>query len=365
MIISFPYNTQYVFYTDDRMFTNIVTSDENYIRVLMTIKAYPYQGWSTPITYSQEYEFVSYQGRISIDFGKIVKPYFYIPSDLTEILNFSELEEGVNTIPLYRPLSTDITFQERNRLSNTLLSEQKFSNVRFIRGSLVSRELLNSDNESHHCRITPNSLFSFNLYEDTATRCKLTKNGNSVEYVNSSKDYLISYLVKDTHLKVGDVYSLSFNGQSKEMFITFPKGVQSVFIVWLDQHLALRIFECTGRFIDKKTHSFISNTSVISGNTVTRSLEDNKARDITLNTGYIYKDDIRIIHSVLSSEKAWISFDLKNFISFVPITKELKYTSEDQLFCCDIEISLNNYVEIHSDYGGLKEFNDEFSNEFN
>jgi hypothetical protein len=364
MIISFPYNTQYVFYTDDRMFTNIVTSDENYIRVLMTIKAYPYQGWSTPITYSQEYEFVSYQGRISIDFGKIVKPYFYIPSDLTEILNFSELEEGVNTIPLYRPLSTDITFQERNRLSNTLLSEQKFSNVRFVRGCL-SGELLNPDNESHNSRITSQHLFSYNLYEDTATIWKLSKNGTYIQDLISNKAYVTSYLAKYSDLKPGDIFSLDFNGEKKDSLLTFPKGLQSVFIIWLDQHLALRIFECTGRFIDKQTHSYITNTSIIKGNSITRTIEDIKGREITLNTGYIYKDDIRIIHSVLSSEKAWISFDLKNFISFIPITKELKYTSEDQLFCCDIEISLNNYVEIHSDYGGLKEFNDEFSNEFN
>jgi len=347
MTISFPYNPLQVFYTDDCLFTEINIDDNYYVRVIMNLKAYPYQGEDTPFTYFLEYEFVPYQGKISVDFGKIIKPYFYIPSDLNEILDFSKLKEGVNTILLYRPISVDITFLKVNRSNNVIMSQRLYKNIRFIRGNQYG-SLLSSDNKFHKSRITGKSLFSYNLYNATDPWI-LTKNGNYIQKLISTNDYLISYLVKDSSLKLGDTFSLNSNGKIKAKVITFPNGLQSVFFVWLDEHLALRIFEFTGRFIDKQTHNYITNTSVFKGKPIARTIEDIKGREITVNTGYIYKDDLRIINSILSSEKAWISFDLQKFISFIPITKEFQYTSEDQLFFGDIELSLNNYAEFHSD----------------
>lgn len=352
MIIELPTDghIESVYFIGDKQETKIECHDTSYIMLSCTIRTYPYKGKNEPKIYERSYKIIPFKGIATVYLGDIFEDYFMIPNKLWEIFDFAALKDGENIIPLYKPLEVDIIFKEYDLNTENLLEEKTIHNLRFIRGKYSDIDLFK--NKLSVQRSTVNSIFSYTLYETSSNSdFYLYKNKKMTSGIKSYPTILTSYLWKDPKLKTGDTFVLRNNAKAQEIIINHivKKGLQTYYIIWLDENLNLKIKDFTGRFITKITHSLTQSTTIENGNSSSRTIEDIRGLNMILNTGFIFKEDILLLQSIIGSAKSWISMDnLKTFISFVSTTKEIEYDSEAQLYDFDMEITLNKEIEDHS-----------------
>ena len=83
-----------------------------------------------------------------------------------------------------------------------------------------------------------------------------------------------------------------------------------------------------------------------------RKTDSTKSRKLTSNTGFIFKQNVNRIDSILNSKRAWIiSKESKAAIDLIPITKSIINEDSDQdlyEFEIEFEINFNNDFEINS-----------------
>jgi hypothetical protein len=366
MTVNLPYNTdtRFVYFTEHKDETEIFCGSSSYIVLNMTIRVYSYRGVSTFTEYKKEYKFMPFQGKSTLLLGDIISPYFYIPDSLIDVLDFTELVDGLNILPMYKPLEVDAVFKELDYSTNNKISEYSVKKLKFIKGNYT--QLSNSEKYRQSKVLNTNSLLSLTFYqEDNAYPISVWKNSIKLPGVQAQKNILSSLLYKDS-LQTGDrfeFYDETYPDTVLEKYYVPKKGLNSYYILWLDENLALRFFEFTGSYTVKPAQTLVTNTSMVSGREITRTVESIRGKELTLNTGFIFKDDIETILSIIESEKAWISFDLQKFISFSVTTKELEYNSQQALYDFNLSVSLNNKVELHN--ASHREFSDEFDFEFN
>lgn len=363
MIIELPTDghIESVYFIGDKQATQIDCHDTSYIMLSCTIRTYPYKGKNEPKIYERSYKIIPFKGIATVYLGDIFEDYFMIPNKLWEIFDFSTLKDGENIIPLYKPLEADIIFKEYDLNTENLLEEKTIHNLRFIRGKYSDIDLFK--NTISVQRSTVNSIFNYTLYETSSNSdFYLYKNKKMTSGIKSTPTILTSYLWKDPKLKTGDTFVLRNNVMNQDIIMNHivKKGLQTYHIIWLDENLSLKIKDFTGRFITKITHSLTQSTTIDNGNSSSRTIEDIRGLNMILNTGFIFKEDILLLQSIIGSAKSWISMDnLKTFISFVSTTKEIEYDSEAQLYDFDMEISLN-YEDKEDHYKAHKEIEYDF-----
>ncbi|MXP04776.1 MULTISPECIES: hypothetical protein [unclassified Apibacter] len=331
-----------VYFTGDSLATTIRCQKNSYIQMKATMRVYPFSGGAQPFHYSSDYEYYPFNGKTTVYLGKIADSYFYIPELLTEVFNFGKIQEGMNAIPLYRPLEMDITFHEINLENEKVIHELSFTNIKFIKG--YSNSLLK--NKLYTSRLGSNSLVSYSSFLPMS----LYKNNQLLYKNNTKNDVLYANLYKDSLKKSGDVFNLKHSDSSAvvQKWISFPQSLQSVHIVWLDENLTLQIFEMTGEYLTNLQHNLLTNVFIRDQVEIKKVLSSEITKKITLNSGYILEDDINILSSIIKSARSWISFDhLNSFTSFICNTKELEKKSDQSIHSYELEIILNDNVEIH------------------
>jgi hypothetical protein len=75
---------------------------------------------------------------------------------------------------------------------------------------------------------------------------------------------------------------------------------------------------------------------------VVRKLSSTKDLKLSINTGYITKQDIPYIDSIVSAKKAWIYISETEKIEIIPNTKSLIYDDVDrEIISYELEFDIN------------------------
>jgi len=222
---------------------------------------------------------------------------------------------------------------------NSIVRSATLPNVSFVAGlskGITSIGIL--DFNSKPSRVTVNSFYYFNIlipgfgYELRVFKNQIYQESTILNY---NPETVITLKKSFEAFNQGDVIIYSLNKLSdsrgnKNIIKTFnviPVGKYSCHITWENEYLLQSILECTGDIaikseFENKTFSIYQNFVE-----VMEVLSSNKANKLTINTGWLTRNDIDTVESLCRSLRVWIELPSKT-ISLRPITKSI--TNEDK-----------------------------------
>jgi hypothetical protein len=377
-----PNAWQNVYFADDvcEVICKTETDDTRYIKVTANMIVFPYDYYGAVYGLSSAVsamfhrqavvKFNTHKGVARFNVGDIVKPYFYIPRILREVIDLTFVTinplKSPFVVALYAPMQVVLTIEECDLLSDEVISSLTSNKMEFIAGRFRNSQLINMQSYNDRktvSRLTENSMVSCAcMYDADGGALQIWEN-DTLYYAFSMSpglmpDGVTEYLPIFGMIfkqaagtwKVGDRVSFQYADYAGiDRRIVYPKGLQSCHVLWLDENLCLRIFEMSGKITKKDSHDYVSASFMKKYKLAVRTLEDSAEEIYTLNTGFITKDDVEQINSLLKSKKCWITFDgFRRFRSFENRTKELTVDSEQQLYYADIEIRVNDDWEDHA-----------------
>lgn len=273
----------------------------------------------------------------------------------------------------YLPARVDMTALFKHDFDDDLDKTHLFEDIKFIKGRRPKTPFDDTyilDYYRDPLRVTVNSVAMFNFYKEKNHVFRIYKNGKffgSISH-NVGTQRIFGYKSKFNMHSPGDVVEFrlykNIDGAVDEAwfdyasnyiaqrYIVIPEGMASHHIGYEDEYGLLKIIEFTGvasfdndydNLIAKNYEEFLETS---------KKLDSKKTAKCTINTGHIFKANVRNIDELLKSNRAWIiSNQKKKSISMIPTTKSMSDMDTDRdLYSYDIEfdINFNNDFEVNT-----------------
>jgi hypothetical protein len=230
----------------------------------------------------------------------------------------------------------------------------------FVAG--LSRAVINArgflEFNSKADRVTQNSFHYLNILIPNGNYgLQIIKNNELIDtivlpYANGN---ILFQKITFENFQIGDVVqyvirnlALSFDLSDIPIktFYVIPSGRYSNHIIWENEYLLQSAFEFTGGLLIKSDFDYRTQNLYKNLVEVLEILENTKISKLTISTGWIIKQSIDTIESLMRSKRVWLPFADKT-ISLRPINKNMiNQDSERELIEYTIEFQINrNYNE--------------------
>jgi hypothetical protein len=200
-------------------------------------------------------------------------------------------------------------------------------------------------------RVTVNSFYYLNIYIPVGNyEIRVYKNNTLINTIPLpvSDGKIIFKKVTFATFRQGDVvrYTLNIPNDAatvvpSKTFYVIPTGKYSNHIIWENEYLLQSAFEFTGGAaiksdFENRTQSLYKNLTEI-----LEIIENTKINKISINTGWIIKDSIDTIESLMRSKRAWLPLADKT-IELRPLSKTMvNQDTERELIDYTIEFQIN------------------------
>lgn len=334
------------------------TDEDSYIRLSAEVKLYDNTG--TVQTYQRQWSLAFLEGVAEINLGRELDDYLKLiqkPEDA--FINSSQLKM------LYKPLSIRITareiFYEDESIANMFMVPFQY----FLKG----RKPLGHNWLCHYpddvVRVTKNSMIQLNVFKPTGLpqpiSCK--RNGELIATYNPvpADAYHSPRFMKRTFqfksladLEAGEKISFSY-GTKTRTYAVIPPGLNSINIGWVNQFEVLETFEFIGAVGLPMEYNETFSTVYVDWVDLLRKITSGKIQKFSVNTGWIFRANVRIIDELLSSDRAFLILPnpgmegnqyAETHLKMVPLAKKMTaYDSEQALYAFDVEFQINRRYE--------------------
>lgn len=337
-----PYQQSRHAFTLDSVFFRFLTQYPNsYFQIEALIKTYSFFDSIEKITTIFE-KVPVFQGKGELNFGQIIHRLmskFTAPNE-----NYLQ----------YKPALLSLSVKEINLINNEVVRETFIQEKPFLaglsKGMNYNYGFLNFNKKAD--RVTVNSFFYLNLFvPDNGYELKLFKNGTQVQTIPilNPSGYIVSKKIFFNEFRQGDIIEYKLEPSSlieipnspSKMFYVIPESYFSNHIIWEDEFLLQSAFEFTGALkiqaeFENRTQNTYKNFAE-----VMEIITNTKVNKLSISTGWIIKDSIDTIESLLRSKKAWL-VNSNNEIALRPITKSvIAEDTERELVEFLIEFQIN------------------------
>lgn len=328
--------------------------EDTYVKLEGEIKVYDLEG--NVKTLNRDWSLSFLDNIAEINLGREVNDYLnFIQSPVKPFTSF--------LVPQYKPLSIKITVREIRYEDETIVAMYNIPYQYFLKGR---RPFSFNENFwlTHHpndiVRVTKNSIIELNVFKGYGTphEIQVKRNGELHSTITWSTDSNYAQpifmnrrftLSSISNLEAGEKIGFVYGGVQRN-FIVIPEQKHSINIAYITQFETLEIFEFTGEHSLPVDYESVLTENFIDWKTVLRKLESNKIQKLFINTGWIFKSNIRIVDEIIDSKKAFIvlsstGFGLNTedrFIEMVAVGKKLTgYDSKRSLYDFEVEFQIN------------------------
>lgn len=334
------------------------STESTYVRLSGEIKVYNYDGSERTFTREWSLDFVS--GKAEINLGRELDDYL-------ELFDEPILPGVTNLKQCYKPMSIKITAREIRYEDEQIVAMYRLPYQYFLRGRrpFSTRESFwLSHSPTAPVRVTANSETILNVFKGygTPTGFHIKRNGELYRFLvwSSGANYAqpafmnVRFLFSSIpDLEAGEVISIVYGNVQRD-FIVIPPQRNSMQIFWVSQWETMEMFEFTGEFELPVDYNHDATTKFRKWKEIMKKIENNKTQKFVVNTGWIFKENIRIIDDLISSKKAFLkiadpgrlSLGQEWFVELVPISKKMAgHDSKANLYQFEVEFQINRKHE--------------------
>ena len=213
---------------------------------------------------------------------------------------------------------------------------------------------------SEPLRVTPNSFALFNFYKTQNHSLRVYKNNEFIislpHNIGSHKvfahrhqfsnyapgDVIEIRLYKNLETLPDDAFYENSSNYLSQKYIVFPEGKRSYHIGWESEYGCLDLMEFTGDITFKLGYESKVVDSIKNFVKRLRKVDSKRSQTVTINTGFILKNNTKQLDGLLDAGRAWIMSDTEESVALVPIGKTLaNYDSDQELYGYDVEFQIN------------------------
>lgn len=339
--MSSPYPSGSKAFTLDPLFFKFNTTNlESYIQLTAGFKTYDF---ISNVAYNEllNEKLPLFEGKGEINYGLQVHKL---------MRRFAELNENYTQ---YKQAEFSLRADEISTVDGTVIRSATLPVIYFVAG--LSNGIINSTGflcfNQKPSRVTPNSIFYLNiLIPDNNHEIVAYKNGTLLATIPlaytdnttlllkvSFADYRQGDTIEFLLRAIGDT---AIDGPKKTFFV-LPAGRYSLNVFWEDEYLLQSVLEFTGGILVKSDFENRSQRLFKNLVEVLEIIESTKINKLSINTGWITRNDIDTIESIMRSKRVWIQLPDKT-VALRPITKSMtNQDSERELIEYTIEFEIN------------------------
>jgi chitodextrinase len=348
-----PFNSTDIFFTKEEQYILFNSPLENtYFEMNVVITSYDFYT-ENPSVKTLDYKIPLFNNKASFLLGEIVDRA--IPR-----------MPGINLRSLfqYKPSEAKITIKEIDIATETIISTNTLLPIKFVSGyrpEIMRNNCAFLDLYATPRRATENGYIFLNMLLTPGTRTITVYKNNVVVdtiTINVVSTPICSRAIRlqDYQSKKGDVFKFTLSIPSSPSFpigktinkivYIFPDGIYSNYIAFEDEYRIKTIIELTGEY--KFNADIISRLNKIQKGFTERNnkVSSKKELSLTINTGFILKEEELIIESLLDSQRAWLITGENEGIEIISSTKKIvKNNPTTALYSYDLEfiVNVSNY----------------------
>lgn len=339
--IQSPYLQNNQAFTLDPVYFNFFTQyPDTFFQVEALIKTYSFFDSIEKVTTIFE-KVPVFQGRGQLNFGQTIH----------RLMN-KFTAPNTNYLQ-YKPALLSLTVKETNISDGEIIREAFIQDKPFLAGLSIGQSgnygFLDFNKKAD--RVTVNSLYYLNIFVPQGSyELRVFKNGTQIDTIPliPTNGYVVLNQISFSNFQIGDIvdYSLHVVGDANaqpptKRFYVIPESRYSFNVVWENEFLLQTIFEFTGaakiqaEFENRTQNTYKNFVEVM------EIITNTKVNKLSMSTGWIIKDSIDTIESLLRSKKAWLLTG-NNQIALRPITKSvIAEDTERELVEYLIEFQIN------------------------
>jgi hypothetical protein len=342
--VASPYTNNVAFTLDPLFFNFSTVTPDTFFQLTANVKTFDFftnVPKETPI----KEKLPLFNGRGKLNFGKTIH----------RLMNrFSTINE--NQLQ-YKPAEFSLNIDEVSISDLSVIRSTTIQNIKFIAG--LSRALINNsailDFNLKPERVTKNSFFYLNLYVPKLYELRIFKNEIQVQTIPLpfSNGSILFQKITFENFTQGDIirYTLNIPGDletevPQKTFYVIPEGKFSNHVIWENEYLLQSAFEFMGGAsivseFENRNQTLFKNLVEIM-----EIIENTKVSKLTISTGWVIKDSIDTIESLMRSKRVWLPIN-NQVINLRPLSKKIvNEDTERELVEFNIEFQINrNYNE--------------------
>ena len=311
------------FFAKDRNKVTITKTTSSSTYVKMTLEMY-FKGFDEQYQESQKYTFPFFQGKTEFYPGIEIHDFF---------IKAKNVANSLDPVYQYDLALVNMVFEEMNDLDQ-VVSTFNLDNLYFAPGKKPKCFPLFTD---HNVRST----YSDSILKINVDRLTEKDEINKIyQQYNGVKPSQIAKFTVDqfTFLRNNFKEQLRTNViESNEMiFLPIPDPEKTIHIEWENQNLVFEWFTGSG---------YLNPTAEIehligeSKDFPEEKFDSEKSRPLTVNSGWILKEEITLIDDILASRLCFIYSEGKRYKAF-PIGKKNELKGEDNTLCMEIDFKI-------------------------
>lgn len=317
----FSGSTYYFAKDKNKVLITKTVSSSTYVR--MTLDMY-LKGFGETYQENQEYAIPFFKGITEFYPGNEINDFF---------IKAKNVVNSLDPVYQYDLALVNMTFEELND-QDQVLSTFNLNNVYFAPGKKPKYFPIFTD---HNVRST----YSDSILKISIDRLTEKDDINKLfqQYKNIKPAHVPKFTVDQfTFLRseFKDVLKTNIIEANEMIFIPLPNPENTIHIEWENQNLVFDWFSGSG---------FVNPTSELehlvgeSKDFPEEKFDSDKSRPLTINTGWILKEEISLIDDILSSRLCFIYSEGKRFKAY-PIGKKNELKGEDNTLCMELEFKI-------------------------
>lgn len=337
------------------------TQQDSYMRLTGEIKTYDNAG--NVRVFTREWSLAFVDGVAEINLGRELDGYinFINKSEDQILLSFGSY--GKMRL-LYRPLSIKIIARE------ILYEDEQIQNMFFLpyQYFLKGRKPVNqwlTHWQKDAIRVTSKSVVQLNVLKlkGEEEKMKVFRNGSLVTEIAPEVNHLAFqprflslpfFFNTLSGLEPGEKITFSYAKTSRD-FIVLPDGPQSLIVGWVSPFEVIETFEFTGAHSLPVNYNETTNEVFVDWVQVLKKVNSSHKQSFKINTGWIFKNNVKILDELMMSKRAFIyhsgsllsSIDWQgSALNVVPVAKSVvAFDSEQSLYQFEVEFVINHRNE--------------------
>jgi hypothetical protein len=332
--VPYPEN-EYAFTLENKFIEFLSQYDDSTFDVVMKAKIFPFYS-NTFREVSIPFKVALFKKRQTLNVSHMVHRIMDEMPDLAQD----------NSIP-YLPAEISLSITERRSSDPSYSRNMIQDNIFFVAGlnpGLVAGSCILDINQNSS-RVTASGYAYLNMLISGYPTLRILRNGVEISttvVAPGIKTFRINF--SQLGAAAGDEIEYKFEFDDaviSKVFRVFPEGYNSNFIVWENEYKLKSVLEFTGKYQVKS--DFENRTAAVQVELVDvlRKIENTKVAKLTINTGFLSRNDIATVESLSRAKRAALVLP-GQVINLVPITKTLLSVDDDrELISFDIEFEIN------------------------
>lgn len=354
--------TGFNFTDDNQAFTQIFTPDDsNQLQLEVTI---PQIGYPTTFQEDQTFNYLTgfLNNRTKIHVGEIVRRALYKITKADFVSIFQSFIAGnfpaLQMFEFYSAPNISLQLSVVDDTGVAQSTQESFSNIQFILGRppIVSNGFAFLQAKPVTQRVFKNSVASVNYLAKASVLFNIVKNNVLLSshihsfsglktrgFLKAFKNYEPGDVIKITASYLTLFSGVISNIEAEEKYIVYPEGKHLNTIAYADEYGCVSLYDFSGDWNIESEYQFTESTRYQNLVEFFRNENTDKVQGITLNTGFIPKDNAYFIDLIIRSGMAWLTTNgTEDVVELVPQTKKLTNTDSDQeLYAYDVTFKIN------------------------